>query len=235
MKKLAVFVEGQTEQLLVERLITEIANANDIAIENRKILGKSRCISQSVLISNSGSDPGNKYFIQIIDCTGDPRVKSDIRDNYESLAASGFTAIIGVRDVYPDFSYAEIAQLRSGLNYRLKTRPIQVVFVLGVMEIETWFISEHTHFGRVDPALTTARIKADLGFDPSVDDIQLRPIPHEDLDAIYRLVRRRYKKDCRHVQKVLDRLDYALLYCVVLRRLPDLNVLTESINTFLAP
>jgi hypothetical protein len=235
MKKLAVFVEGQTEQLFIERLITEIAGANNIVIEKRKLTGGSRSISRWVQLWTSASDPGRRYFILIIDCTGYTTVKSDIRDNYESLVSKGYNAIIGIRDVYPEFTYAEVGKLRLGLNCRLKTKPVQVVFVLGVMEIETWFISEHTHFSRVDPALTIARINATLGLDPSVDDIQLRPIPSEDLDAIYQLVGQRYKKDYHSTQQLLNRLDYTFLYCDVLHRLPDLNVLVESMNAFLTP
>jgi len=118
---------------------------------------------------------GRKYFVLIVDCVGDNRVKSKITDNYQSLVSNGYQAIIGIRDVYPDVAYHDIAKLRRGLDYKVKTKPIQVVFILGVMEIETWFITEHTHFQKMDARLTMARIRGALGFDPSVDDIQLRP------------------------------------------------------------
>jgi hypothetical protein len=235
MKKLAVFVEGQTEQLFIDKLITEIAGTHTIAIEKRKLTGGSRSRASQVLLWASAPDPGHKYFVLIIDCSADNRVKSDIRDNYNSLVSSGYSAIIGIRDVFPEFNQADINKLRSGLNYCLKTKPIRVVFALGVMEIETWFICEHTHFGRLHSALTTAYIKANLGFDPSVDDIQLRPSPSADLDAIYNLVGQRYKKDRRNIQLTVNRLDYGFLYFSVLHRLPDLNMLVESINAFLSP
>jgi hypothetical protein len=235
MKKIAIFVEGQTEQLFVERLITEIANANDIVIAKRKLTGGNRSVPQWIRIWTSASGPGRICFILIIDCTGFTTVKSDIRDNYQSLVSEGYSIIIGIRDVYPEFNHVEIAKLRSKLNYSLRTVPIQVVFILGVMEIETWFICEHTHFGRVNPALTTARIKAGLGFDPAVDDIQLRAIPSDDLDKIYQLVGQRYQKDYSNIQVLLNQLDYTFLYCDVRNRLPDFNVLVESIDTFLSP
>ena len=233
MKKLAVFVEGQTEQLFLERLITEIAGAHTIAIEKRKLTGGSRSRASQVLLWASAPDQGHKYFVLIVDSSTDNRVKSDIHDNYNSLVSSGYSAIIGIRDVFPEFTHAEINKLRLGLNYRLKTKPIRVVFALGVMEIETWFICEHTHFGRINSALTPASIKANLRFDPSVDDIQLRPNPSADLDAIYKLVGLRYKKDRCSIQLTVDRLDYGFLYFSVLDRLPDLKTLVESIDGFL--
>ena len=39
MKKLAVFVEGQTEQLFVERLLEEAAGKKQICIEKRQAFG----------------------------------------------------------------------------------------------------------------------------------------------------------------------------------------------------
>jgi len=234
-KKLAIFVEGQTEQLFIDKLISEIAGKNSIVIEKRKITGRNRSIYQWMRLYASSTEQGHGFFVLIIDCTGYSTVKSDIRDNYGSLVSNGYSAIIGIRDVFPEVKYADIGKLRSGLNYGLKTNPICVLFALGVMEIETWFICEHTHFARVNSALTTAYIKANLGFDPSVDDIQLRPNPSVDLDAIYKLVGMRYKKDYRRIHRILDQLDYLLLYLDIRQRLPDLNILIESIDTFLAP
>ena len=232
MKKLAVFVEGHTEQLFLERLITEIAGAHTIVIEKRKLTGASHSISPWVNLSASAPASGQGYFVLIVDCSGYDRVKSAIRDNYVSLADSGYSAIFGIRDVYP-IDHADIDKLRLGLDRGLETRPIRVVFALGVMEIETWFICEHTHFVRIDPLLTIAYIKDNLGFDPSVDDIQLRRIPSNDLNDIYGLVRQRYKKHFRSIQRMLDLLDYEHLYCNVLHRLPDLQTLVESIDAFL--
>ena len=234
MKKLAVFVEGQTEQLFIERLIQEIAGQNDIVIDRRKLTGGGRSLPSLLRLWTSSSHPEPKYYILIFDCGGYTTVKSHVRDNYEKMVSNGYFSIICLRDVYPEFQYTEISKLRSGLKYGMRTNPIQVAFVLGVMEIETWFICEHTHFARMHPSLTPVHIKASLGYDPSVDDMQLRPIPSDDLDAIYRLVGRRYRKDYRHMMQLLDRLDYAYLYCEVLHRLPDLNLLVESISSFLA-
>lgn len=39
MKKLCIYVEGQTEELFVEKLITEIANKNEIAVTVKRLSG----------------------------------------------------------------------------------------------------------------------------------------------------------------------------------------------------
>ena len=80
MKKLAVFVEGQTEQLFIEKLLEEAAGKNNISIEKRQALGGQSAKRKLKLIEASKRDSDHKYFAQIIDCGSDENVKSDIRD-----------------------------------------------------------------------------------------------------------------------------------------------------------
>ncbi len=235
MKKLAVFVEGQTEQIFIERLLVEAAGRSNIAIEKRQALGGQSAKRRLRLIEASTPNSEHKYLAQIVDCGSDGRVKSDIMDRYDGLAAQGFETIIGVRDVFPDIAYADIPLLRGGLRRYLKTNPIEVKFVLGVMEIETWFIAEHTHLQKLDPSLTPSLIKARLGFDPSTDDIQLRAHPTEDLDNIYHLAGLKYAKDKNRVQRTVNVLDYERIYIELPSKLPDLKILVDTITKFLTP
>jgi hypothetical protein len=50
MNKLAIFVEGQTEQLFVEKLILEVAGENNVRIEKRKVTGGTTCKRRMKLI-----------------------------------------------------------------------------------------------------------------------------------------------------------------------------------------
>ena len=235
MKKLAVFVEGQTEQIFIEKLLVEAAGKSNIAIEKRQALGGQSVKRRLKLIEASTPNSGHRYLAQIVDCGSENRVKSDIRDRYENLVAQGFETIVGVRDVYPDAAYADIPLLRSGLRLYIKTNPIEVTFVLGVMEIETWFIAEHTHLQKLHPSLTPSLIKSRLGFDPSTDDLQLRPRPTEDLDNIYRLAGLKYTKDKNTVQRTVGVLDYERIYLELPSKIPDLKTLVDTINKFLTP
>ena len=233
MKKLAVFVEGLTEQLFVTRFVTAIAGKHAVAIQQSRVTGN-RNKGQWRRVWASAQGDGQKYFVLIVDCSSDSRVKSEIRDHYDSLVSAGYSAIIGIRDVFPEFAYAELPRLRAGLEYRMKTKPIRVTFALGVMEIETWFICEHTHFTRLDARLAPEYISSKLDFDPSRDDIQQRQTPAVDLDAAYRLVGLRYKKDRQCLQRTLDLLDYVSLYLSVVERVPDFKALVQALDVFLA-
>lgn len=233
MKKMAVFVEGQTEQIFVEKLIEEVAGKKHLSIETRQARGGTGHKRTMKLIAVRASASDQRFFASIVNSGSDNRVKSDIVEQYEKLTEAGFRFIVGIRDVFPEFSYAEVPRLRTGLLYRVKTSPVQVVFVLGVMEVETWFITEYSHFPRMHKGLTIELIRTSLGFDPSVDDVQLRNHPSADLDAAYRLVGERYSKNRSSVRRTVNILDYERLYLELPSRNPDFQSLIETINDFL--
>src|SRR5688572_30774655 len=113
MKKLAAFVEGYTELVFLERLIQEIVNPNRVLIHNRKIRrgGKSGLPRSYGWVRPEAPEAGHEYHVLIFDCGNDDLVKQRIREEYDSLAKQGFTKIIGLRDVFPSFAYADVPKL----------------------------------------------------------------------------------------------------------------------------
>ena len=115
MRRIAIFVEGYTELVFLDKLIGEIAEAHQIAIHHRKIRGggigsgvaKHYIELQTPLINEEKS----LYFL-LIDCGGDQQVSQRIREEHSNLTKSGYEKIIGLRDVYPQFSHADIPKLR---------------------------------------------------------------------------------------------------------------------------
>lgn len=150
---------------------------------------------------------------------------------YEGLMNEGFSVIIGVRDVYP-LLLSDLPKLRTGLCYQLKTKPVSVDFVLGVMEIEAWFLAEHTHFPRIHPKLAASRIAAMHGFDPSVDDMQLRTHPALDLHNAYSLEGFAYQKRGSQIERTVEALDYAEMYLEHKTKFPDFAVFMRVIDQF---
>jgi len=188
-KKLAIFVEGQTERVFIERLLTEVVRTRHLRIESYSAAGGGSAGARTLkLMQVVNPSSQEKFFAMIVDCGSDGRVRSDIGERYSTLVAAGYSAIIGIRDVYPDVVYADIPKLRVGLQTGLSETPIKVLFVLGVMEIESWFLSEFTHFNRVHANLTPGVIAHALGFDPEKEDMQVRTHPASDLNDAYHLV-----------------------------------------------
>ena len=163
---------------------------------------------------------------------GDSRVLSDIRDHYDNLVAQGFRDVIGIRDVFPRPA-ADIPTIRSDFDLYVQKRPFPPLLVLAIMEIESWFIAEQTHFQRYDAALTEARVNANLGYDPSTCDLEAIPSPVNDLRSTYALVGRGYSKNRKQVERTVDFLDYARFYADLPNRLSDLANLIAHINGFL--
>ncbi len=227
MDKMAVFVEGQTEQLFVERLIKEIAGARSVQLDSVNMIGRVRTVKLKI------PDPLSEKYVLIVNSGSDSTVASDVRENYDSLVRNGYSAMLALRDVYPHL-LTDLPALQRRLGYGVKTKPIQVSFVLAVMEIEAWFLAEHTHFERLHSDLTADRIAAVLGFDPRVDDMAQRGHPAGDLHAAYKLVGLAYTKRRANALRTIGALDFAALYLEVIERMQALKVLVLSIDSFVS-
>ena len=232
MNKLAVFVEGYTEVVFVEKLIEEIAGETNVLIEHREIRGGGSKRRTFARVRAAKPDTGQRYFVMIIDCGGDHLVKERVLEEHQNLTNAGYSKIIALRDVRPDFTHADIPRLETGLRTYIKSSLIPVEFILAILEIEAWFLAESTHFPKIDPAITVASIIATLGFDPEHDDMSARPIPADDLNRCYAIGGKTYQK---HMAKdTVDALDYALVYLDLPPRIPYLGRLIGSISSFLS-
>src|SRR5262245_9754849 len=130
MKRMAIFVEGQTEQIFVERLLKEIAGQHRISINKLKFKEGNKIKRFAQLIDTEAVSPNTKYYFIIYNCDTDNRVMSDVRDQYESLAKNGYTAITAIRDTYPEIKYEQLKEARQRLKFGIKTKPVEVLIVL---------------------------------------------------------------------------------------------------------
>lgn len=150
----------------------------------------------------------------------------------QSLINQGYERIIGIRDVYP-IDRADIPKLKSGLYYKLPQKDAPIDIILSVMEIETWFISESTHFPKIDRRLNVASIVASLGFNPETDDMEQRDNPAKDLHDCYQIVGKTYaKKNLAILSRTIDALDYGDLYLSLPNRIPSLLEFKTHLDNF---
>ena len=231
MNKLAVFVEGYTEVVFVEKLIEEIAGQNNILIEHKIIRGGRRVPRMMSVIRGARPNTGQNYYVLLFDCGGDELVKTRIREEHENLTRAGYSSLIGIRDVRP-ISPVDIPKLEAGLPKYIKTKLAPVTFILAIMEIEAWFLAEATHYPKIEPSITVTAIRAILGFDPENDDMAQRLCPADDLNACYAIGGKAYVK---HQAKVtVDALDYALIYMELRNKIDYLDRLISILDAFLA-
>ena len=227
---MAIFVEGQTEQLFVSKLLIEIAGEKNISIDQEKAVANHGNRFFSVIEASKNLD--KKYYVLIRDSGNDELVKSDIRDACENLAKKNYEKILGLRDVYPK-TFADIPKLELGLKYAMPTRFIPIHIILAIMEVEAWFLAETTHFSRIHPSLTNDRIRRNLNFDPETDDVERRPHPSQDLDDIYGLAGFAYNKKKAKIQRTIEVLDYGAIYLTLVDKVRNLKKFIDEINSFL--
>lgn len=234
MRRLAIFVEGYTELLFVDRIIREIATLNQLAIHHRQIRGggKDGKVPRTyVELTTPSTQQGESRYVLIVDCGGDRLVAQRIREEHAGLTSMGYEKIVGIRDVYPEFSKADIPKLRHGMRSAIKASLAPVQFILSIMEIEAWFLAEHNHFPLVDTVITVSAIRQQLGFDPISDDMSDRPTPTMDMIAAYSIGGQPYEKGAP--TGTLDKLDYTYIYVTLRNQIPDLHELLTVIDDFL--
>ncbi len=230
MNKMAIFVEGYTELVFVDKLIREVAEKNAVLIQWRRIEGGTTCDRHNFQIQAEGPHAGQGHFVVIHDCGGDVAVKTRMVEEYLLLARS-YSEIVCIRDVYPKFTHAEIPELEKGLPLFVPTKPIIVEFILSIMEVEAWFLAEYTHFPNIDAKITVPAIIAACGFDPINDDMQLRTTPADDMNSCYAIGGKTYEK--RNAQATVDAIDCAHVYAGLVEKFPYLKRLCDIIAAFL--
>lgn len=105
------------------------------------------------------------------------------------------------------------------------------------MEIETWFLSEITHYERISPKLTQTIIttnQASLEANPFTDDMEQVLQPAELLNDIYQLVKLNYSKKKNIRERTINKLDMAEIYFQLPEKLASLEELTQAIDSFLS-
>lgn len=233
MKKIAFFVEGQTEQIFVRRLVKEILGYDVTTVILKKITGGTNAPKHEFVKSfDHVRQP--QYTALIYDCGADNRVKSEILDNIESLRESGYSYIVGVRDLYP-LAVDELPRLEKGLkflpHYLNDCKNLFDIIVV-VQEVETWFLAETNHFMKVDRRLTGRFIEKHLGYNPYLINPLTRRHPSEDLSKIYKLVGKSYTKKFWQIDKLVKRLDFRHIRQEIRSEMPPLNELITIIEKF---
>jgi hypothetical protein len=230
MKKIAVFVEGQTDQIFANELVKHIFGHAQVEIETLQFSGKegSRWIHiiRSVDVTSS-----TKYLFRIYDCHGggeNSTVKSDIIEQFPSLIKESFSFIIGIRDVYP---LSDLKKLKSMIHIGLPTEtilPVKIFFA--VREIEAWFLAEENHYHLIDESLTIPHVNSMVGFNITTTSTETIDQPSLILKKVYQSVGKDYNKKKWEAKRTISVLDYDNLYMAVRNRNDSLNALLTCLD-----
>ena len=225
MSTFAIFVEGQTELVFVERLLFEMFDYQGLRIElEEQYAGFYRKIGVR------GAPPENAcHNILLVNCAHDGKVLPAIEQRANRLRNAGYDRIIGLRDIHPAPS-DELEEIYGLIANRLVSMPLPCKMVIAVREIEAWFIADTEHFVRYNPLLTSAFIQQRIGVDVAQQDVEQIPHPAELLGKIYSLVGGTYGKKLREAHRVVAVLNYEYLYLEAPERVPALKKFVDELD-----
>lgn len=211
------------------KLITELLKGNSCQILGTELTGPiaNRSLKVTVVKATKESQEVTHYFM-IYNCNADNAVKSDILERYKGLISASYTAIIGVRDVYPA---SDLEKLRQNLLYGMPSGlSVPIDIVLAVMEIEAWFLSEENHYSNLNSKLTHVEASNTVGFDICMNSTESIPNPASVLNSIYNTVGLAYRKKSRQIERTVNALDYQNLYVNVRYRNPSLEEFLDKFD-----
>jgi len=232
MRKLAIFVEGLTEQILVRHLLQAVLGQNRIAIQTVKITGGHNVRMSFTVMRAAHVVRQTDYYIMVYDCGGETNVKGYMLAHRDKLVSSGYTMIIGLRDAYPNFHRDEVPKLLRGLNFKLPQKRAVTHIFLALMETEAWFLGEYRHLKKVSGKLTPQFIEKQLGFNPQTENMEDRDHPSADLKAAYQLVGHDYTKKKDRLNAVVSKLDFNYFTHALAQKMPSLGTFVKGLEKF---
>lgn len=232
MKKLAIFVEGLTEQILVRQMLQAVLDQNRIAIQTVKITGGHNVRMSFTVMRAAHVDNLTDYYVLVYDCGGETNVKGYLMAHREKLVANGYSMILGLRDVYPNFGREDIPRLLRGLNHKLPQKRARTQIYLAIMETEAWFLGEYSHLRKVSRKLTPEFISRHLGFNPRKENMEERDHPSEDIKAAYQLVGHDYTKKRDRLNAVVRKLDFHYFTHGLAEKMPSLGAFVAGLEQF---
>ncbi len=236
MRRIAIFVEGQTERIFIEKFLIMYLGYHKIKVKSWKELGVRgrECKARE---PNLHAD----YYFLIYDVGGDAKVNSALKERAETMIHKhGYDYLLGLRDVYDEYSRSEIPAAIQGFNALFQhcsfRRKLRLIFA--IMEIEAWFLADYNVFERIHASLTPEFIKEHLGLDLVNDDPQNYDHPAAVMNSIYKLVCQAYKKREKQAYQVAHKLDYDYLVCseeILLHKIKSWRYFLDCVDESVTP
>ncbi len=211
MRKVAIFTEGQGEQIFVRELLFLVIGYEALSFECLQL--RKDNLHQ---VPYTYSNPSATVHYLIVDVGNDVRVMSAILERQESLISKGYDVIIGLRDMYSDAyrrrssSKIDDSVTNSFISKHNETiqgmsNPDKIFIFFAIMELESWLLSMYRLLERFNPTLNCEHIERELGFDLSKINPETKFFhPAMDLADILLLAGKTYKKSKDQMESILS-------------------------------
>ncbi len=220
MKKVCVFVEGQTELIFVREFLLKWYAYQGISIACYQLIGDNTIPAEYDYLS-----PKANVYYQLVNVGNDNRVLSWLLKRAKNLKEEGYDFIIGLRDMYSDYYRKKSKVIDETLNERiinaakeeivskLSVGDQYVSFHFAIMEIESWLLAMHQSLLKKFSLLTEDDLRSIYDTCMCIDSVIYHPA--ETLDRVFQLVGCRYEKhktDANSILSYIDKSDFKALY-----------------------
>ena len=220
MRKVCVFVEGQTELIFVREFLLKWYEYQGISIACYQLIGNDTLPAE---YDYPMQDADVHY--QLVNVGNDNRVLSWLLNRVDSLKSEGYELIIGLRDMYCEFYRKKSKTIDLELNqqiidnvqeqivHKLAEDTNMVAFHFAIMEIESWILAMYQSLLKKFADLKLDDIQAIYDVQACIDSSIYHPA--EMLDKVFQLADCRYEKhktDANSILSYIGKEDFELLY-----------------------
>ena len=223
MRKVAVFVEGQTELVFVREFLLKwfVYDGNQIGFECYNLENNDTHPTAFAY----GSEQSENYYL-IVNVGNDNSVLSAIKTRLQLLLNKGYQVVVGLRDMYCKQYRNEVANatIKSEINELFISATNDQIaqiengkaikFHFAIMEVEAWLLGMPKIFSAKDNLLTIDYIKQNLSINLDCDPETTIFHPAKEMDNIYSLIGDKYDKhlsDISSIMSSLEKDDFATL------------------------
>lgn len=213
MNKVALFVEGQSEQIFIRHLLLRTMDCSKVSFTCLRLYA-----GKTIPARFDYPNPHAEMSFLIVNVGQDEKVLSEIKEREAHLIKQGFDRIIGLRDMY---SEKYLKRSRTGIDNSVTTafidgwnstiqkmsNPSKIKIHIAIMELEAWFLGMYDIFGRMNSILSVDYIEKELGFNLSDIDPQTEFFhPADVLASILGLVGCQYDKSSDQLESICSRI-----------------------------
>lgn len=215
MSKVAIFVEGQSEQIFICHLLLQTIDCSKVSFKCLRLYaGKTVPIRRFDF-----PNPHAEMSFLIVNVGQDEKVLSEIKEREEDLIKQGFDRIIGLRDMYSEeYSKRSPNEINdsvtmsfiNGWNSTIQkmSDSSKIRIHIAIMELEAWFLGIYDIFKRINSILSVEYIENELGFNLANIDPQTEFFkPAEEVSRIFQLVGLQYKKKEHDVKSICSKIN----------------------------